>query len=123
MPGELLPKFICSHVPMQIFLLYEVEKSEEIKRELFPLRGVPILVHSPEVWERNPQSHTLGCPSLRRTHSYRNLPYNIKEFGELLVLVCSPEVQGCPRAHTLGCPSLRRTNLYGNLPYNIREFM
>jgi hypothetical protein len=32
---ESSPNFICSHVPMEIFLFYEKRKEEEIKRELF----------------------------------------------------------------------------------------
>jgi len=30
---------------------------------------------SPEVWEHL-QAHTLECPSLKRMHSHKNLPYN-----------------------------------------------
>ncbi len=36
---------------------------------------VPIFMHFPEVWEY-PCAHTLGCPSIKRTHTYGNLPYN-----------------------------------------------
>jgi hypothetical protein len=32
-------------------------------------------VHPPEVRE-HPWAHALRCPSLTRTHLYRNLPYN-----------------------------------------------
>jgi hypothetical protein len=31
-------------------------------------------------------SHTLSCPSLKRTHSYGNLPYNLKHSLVLLSL-------------------------------------
>jgi hypothetical protein len=49
MPGE-LAQFLCSHVPMEIFLFLPNEKeAKEIKRELFIKGEVPILVHSPEV--------------------------------------------------------------------------
>jgi hypothetical protein len=48
-----------------------MEKSEEIKRELFAEgEEVPVLMHSPEVWEHR-QAHILGCPSPHeRMHSY-----------------------------------------------------
>jgi hypothetical protein len=49
------------------------EKSEEIKRELFTHGEVPVLVYSPQVWE-HPRAHTLRCPSLKRMHSYKNVP-------------------------------------------------
>ncbi len=32
-------------------------------------------MHSPKVWEY-PCAHTLGWPSIKRTHTYENLPYN-----------------------------------------------
>jgi len=36
----------------------------------------PLLVRSPpDVWE-HPWTHTLRCPSLKRTHLYRYLPNN-----------------------------------------------
>jgi hypothetical protein len=72
MLGE-LPDFICSsHVLMEIFR----EKCKEIKRELFMLGQVPVLMHSPKVWE-HPWAHTLKCPSLKKMHSYVKLTYNI----------------------------------------------
>jgi len=33
------PNFICSHIPMEIFLVYRMGKSEEIKREFVYVRG------------------------------------------------------------------------------------
>jgi hypothetical protein len=33
-------------------------------------------MRSPEVREHS-RAHTLKCPSLRRMHKYRNLPYNV----------------------------------------------
>jgi hypothetical protein len=38
MPRE-LPDFICSHIPMEIVFSTKWEKSEELKRELFSVRG------------------------------------------------------------------------------------
>jgi hypothetical protein len=61
--------------PWKYFFFMKLERSDEIKRELFPWGEVPKLVHSPEVWE-HARAYALGCPSLRRTHSYGNLPYN-----------------------------------------------
>ncbi len=66
------PMFPCSHG--NISLLWNFERSKEIKRELFAWGEVLKLVRSPEVWE-HARAHALGCPSLRRTHSYGNLPY------------------------------------------------
>jgi hypothetical protein len=38
------------------------ERKEEIKRELFYMKGeVLVLVGSPQVW-KHPRAHTLGCP-------------------------------------------------------------
>jgi len=51
-----------------------------IKRELFMCEDIPILVGSLEVQEQ-PQAQTLMWPSLRRTHSYGNLSYNIKTYN------------------------------------------
>jgi hypothetical protein len=56
---------------MKIFLFYEMEKSEEIKRELFGEGEVPVLMHSPEVWEHR-QAHILGCPSPQENALLRN---------------------------------------------------
>jgi hypothetical protein len=43
---------------------------------LFTQGEFPVLVGSPEVQEY-PWGHALQHPSLRRTHLYENLPYNI----------------------------------------------
>jgi hypothetical protein len=39
-------------------------------------------------------------------------------YGEVPILVCSPEVREHLRAHILGCAPLRRMQSYKNLPYN-----
>jgi hypothetical protein len=57
---------------MEISLSMKWERSKETKRELFMEGEAPTLMHSPEVWE-HPWAHALRCPSLRGTHSYRNL--------------------------------------------------
>jgi hypothetical protein len=64
MPGGDPPIFKCSHVL--------------IKRQLFTCVEVTVLMGSPVVQE-HPQGliSSGGPPSIRRTHSYRNLPYNI----------------------------------------------
>jgi len=62
---------------MEIFGFYEMRKKGGNKKRVVYVKGVPILVRSSEVWE-HPRAHTLECPSLRRTHSYGNLPYNLK---------------------------------------------
>jgi hypothetical protein len=52
------PNLICSHVPMfpwKYFFSVKWERSKEIKRELFAQREVPVLMHSPEVWEQAPR--------------------------------------------------------------------
>ncbi len=68
MLGELpIPIF-----PWKYFFFYEMEKSEEIKRELFAEgEEVPVLMHSPEVWEHR-QAHILGCPSPHENALLRN---------------------------------------------------
>jgi hypothetical protein len=38
-------------------------------------RDIHVLVGSPTVWE-HPRAHALKWPSLGRTHSYKNLPFN-----------------------------------------------
>jgi len=38
---------------------------------------IPVLMYSPEVQE-HPWAHALGCPSLGRTYSCENLPYNFQ---------------------------------------------
>jgi hypothetical protein len=48
MPKE-LPQFYM--FPWKYFFSLKHERSEEIKRELFMQGEVPILMHSPEVWE------------------------------------------------------------------------
>jgi hypothetical protein len=61
---------------MEFYLfIMKGERSEEIKSELFTQGEVPVLMHSPKVWE-HPWDHALGCPYLRRTQLYWNLPYN-----------------------------------------------
>jgi len=62
---------------MQIFW----EKCEEIKRELFILGQVPVLVHSPKVWEHPLGSHPqVPLPQenalLRETH-LQHITYSI----------------------------------------------
>jgi hypothetical protein len=53
-----LPDFICSHVPMEIFLFYEMGKKCGNKKRFVYGRG-----------------GSFGCPPWRRMHSYTNLPY------------------------------------------------
>jgi hypothetical protein len=45
------------------------------KRRVYVQRDIPVLMGSPKVWE-HPWAHALKWPSLRRTHSYKNLPFN-----------------------------------------------
>jgi hypothetical protein len=45
------------------------------KRRVYVQRDIPVLVGSPKVWE-HPGVHALKWPFLRRTHSYKNLPFN-----------------------------------------------
>jgi len=63
---------MCSHVPMEIFLFYHMRKKGNKKRVDYIKGGS---MRSPEVRE-HPRVHTHECPSLRRMHEYRNLPYN-----------------------------------------------
>ncbi len=53
------PNLICSHIPMKIFFFYKTGKKPRNKDRVIYLKA-----------------YTLGCSSLRRTHSYGNLPYN-----------------------------------------------
>jgi hypothetical protein len=46
----------------------QVKKLGNKKRVVYEGREVPVLVHSPQVWE-HPWAHDLGCPFLRRRHS------------------------------------------------------
>jgi hypothetical protein len=70
MQGE-LSIFICSHIPMEIFFFCETGKKWENQKSCLckgRLLYLCVLLRF-----RN----TLRCPSLLRTHSCRNLPYNM----------------------------------------------
>jgi len=76
--------FICSYNPMKIFLFYETGRKEEIRRELFYIKGGSCTRVFSWGLETPSSSHTLGCPPTRtpkRTHLYWNQPYNIMGFS------------------------------------------
>jgi hypothetical protein len=71
--------FPCSHGNISLFYGMRKKGGKFFLKERYFTEGeeVVVLMCSPEVWEQ-PQAHTpLKCPSsLKRTHSYMNLPYN-----------------------------------------------
>jgi len=73
MPRE-LPQFYMfshSHGNTSFLLNTKQERSEEIKR------GCLCKERLPYSWVLLRFGNTLGCPSLKRTHLYENVPYNI----------------------------------------------
>ncbi len=79
------PNFICSRVPMEIFLFYEMGKKQGNKNRVVYIRGGS-RTHVFSWGQEHTWAHALGCPSLRRTHSYENLPSNIILYSQDLVL-------------------------------------
>jgi hypothetical protein len=78
--------FICSYNPMKIFLFYETGKKEEIRRELFYIKGGSCTHVFSWGLETPSSSHPWvpPCPPNsppKRTHLYWNLPYNIMGFS------------------------------------------
>ncbi len=106
--------FLCSHVPMERFFdgtdqensktqggKGQISKNFKTRRKewrkekkRFWRRYVPILVCSPSVRkarEESPGATALMQPSLWRTHSYGNLPYNINIVSLDAIRVLKPE--------------------------------
>jgi hypothetical protein len=75
--GGSSPNFVCSHIPMEIFLFYKMGKKwgNKNKRVVYLKERFPsyswVLVRL--------LGNDLGCPSLTRTNLYKNLPYNKKK--------------------------------------------
>jgi hypothetical protein len=54
--------FPCSHVPMEIFLFYQMKKKRgNKKKKKLCKREVPLLMHFPKV-RKHPWAHALECP-------------------------------------------------------------
>jgi len=72
------PNFICSHVPMEIFLSYEMRKKGGNEKRVVYIGGrflySCVLLR---FWE-HPGAHALECPSLRRTHCTGTSPTTFK---------------------------------------------
>ncbi len=79
------PNFICSCVPTKIFLFYEMGKKQGNKNRVVYIRGGSH-THVFSWGQEHTWAQALGCTSLRRTHSYKNLPYNIILYSQDLVL-------------------------------------
>jgi hypothetical protein len=73
MPKELPQFYMFPHSHGNISFLPNEKKVRKYKESCLS-KGR--FMCSPEVQE-HPQAHTLECPSLRRTHSYKNLPYKL----------------------------------------------
>lgn len=72
MPGE-LPQFRCSHFPMENFFFpTKWERSKKIKKRVVNYKGRCLYSCVLLRFE-----NTFGWPSLRRMHSYKNLPYKL----------------------------------------------
>jgi hypothetical protein len=60
------------HIPMEIFIfLPKRGKKRGNKKRVVYVRGGSCNCVVPLSFKNN-----LGCPSLKRTHSYKNIPYN-----------------------------------------------
>ncbi len=79
------PNFICSCIPTEIFLFYEMGMKQGNKNRVVYIRGGSC-THVFSWGQEHSWAHALGCPSLRRTHSY-DLPYNIILYSQDLVLI------------------------------------
>jgi hypothetical protein len=73
-PGE-LPNLICSHVPMEVFLFYERGKKKGKSKEGCLQKGRFLYLCVLLMFRNTLGFMPSGCPSLKRTHSYGNLPY------------------------------------------------
>ncbi len=93
------PNFMCSHVPNFMCSHGNISPQAVMSRDLLQFYMFPC-------------SH--GNISFHKTgKKLGNKKRVVFTEGEVLVLMCSPEVREQPWTHALSCPSLKRTHSYG----------